>query len=367
VFLGESTFLKGESLSSLARMDHRPQWGSERSVAIAGNKLVLVNPYPGAPIPLLVSTNNTDSYLVDLPPGSSGLLRVKYVQDQFVSVGEKGLIIRSADGEHWTRSITTTTNDLYDIASGNGLWVAVGTNGTVLVSNDANAFPRTSSGTTGQLYGVTYGANGFVAVGESGTILRSSDGQHWSLQQVQPVDLFGVTYGNGRYVAVGASGHMFDSSDGLAWNHSRPGGARLNGVAYADGLFLAMEAGTSVGYVSPDARSWSAVALPKGSSSVSASENSIWITGTNNTSIFVAKVRRDAPQIVLNSKINEYGVLELSFTVPFGGSFELISSTDPGSTNWEHASSLSLDHPQETTFYYVLDGPARFFRVRLVQ
>jgi hypothetical protein len=63
---------------------------------------------------------------------------------------------------------------------------------------------RRTSGTSDWLFGVTYGNGLFVAVGWDGTILTSPDGVNWTARTSGTSNcLSGVTYGNGLFVAVG--------------------------------------------------------------------------------------------------------------------------------------------------------------------
>src|SRR5687768_14315686 len=59
------------------------------------------------------------------------LANVIFAQDQFVAVGNRGVVRTSMDGSNWTTRATGTTVDLADIAYGNGLFAAVATDGSV--------------------------------------------------------------------------------------------------------------------------------------------------------------------------------------------------------------------------------------------
>ena len=73
--------------------------------------------------------------------------------------------------------------------------VSVGNSGTILTSSDGNSWTERTSGTSEDLYDVTYGKGLFVVVGEDGTIITSPDEYFWTKRtSVTSVDLLGVTY-----------------------------------------------------------------------------------------------------------------------------------------------------------------------------
>ncbi len=75
-----------------------------------------------------------------------------------------------------------------------GLFVSVGSRGTILTSPDGNSWTKRTSGTSGTLKGVTYGNNTFVTVGGR-TILTSPDGNSWTKRTSGTSEYFtGVTY-----------------------------------------------------------------------------------------------------------------------------------------------------------------------------
>jgi len=86
--------------------------------------------------------------------------------------------------------------------------VSVGGSGTILTSSDRVTWTSRTSGTSNSLYGVTYGNGLFVTVGNSGTILTSSDGNTWTNKRTSGTseDIYEVTYGNSTFVTVGYLG-----------------------------------------------------------------------------------------------------------------------------------------------------------------
>ena len=79
----------------------------------------------------------------------------KWIVKLFVSVGEDGTILTSSDGNSWTERTSGTSEDLYEVTYGNGLFVTVG-RGTIITSTDGTTWTERDSGTSGDLFGVTY-------------------------------------------------------------------------------------------------------------------------------------------------------------------------------------------------------------------
>ena len=146
----------------------------------------------------------------------------------------------------WASRGSGSSNDLYGIAYGQGLFVIAGYSGLILTSDDGVSWTSQSSGTAKDFHGLTYSNGLFVAVGESGKIITSPDGIAWTSQASGTNRyLEEVTYGNGLYVAVGRSGTIQTSPDGAVWTVRSSGTMEnLNGVVFANGTFVAVGDGT---------------------------------------------------------------------------------------------------------------------------
>jgi hypothetical protein len=124
---------------------------------------------------------------------------------------------------------------------------------------------------------VTYGAGKFVALG-GGKLATSPDGVTWT-EQTPPAGSSWTSsiFAQGKFVALSGTDseqfptNVMTSSDGLNWNLSRDGltpGSLWLSLAYGNGTFVAGSFGTlSSTYMatSPDAVTWTPVALPVGS------------------------------------------------------------------------------------------------------
>jgi hypothetical protein len=162
--------------------------------------------------------------------------------NQYVAIGDGGLILCTTDTLVWSRPVSPTTNDLRGVIWANGLYIAVGFAGTILSSTEGVSWTTQISGTTNRLNGVGYNNGKFVAVGDAGTILYSTNGVRWnSIVTGVPYNLDGIGGGNATYsgsssglVIAGDSGTLLTSSDGLAWTIRSSGTfLGLNSVAYS--------------------------------------------------------------------------------------------------------------------------------------
>lgn len=161
---------------------------------------------------------------------------------QFVAVGEGGVILTSPDGLTWTSRTSGTTKRLRAAASSANQLVVVGEAGTILTSNDAIAWTPRNASTTETLRGVAAGPSSFIAVGGASTsLIRSSrDGIGWQSISVPTLDtLRGATWGNGLFVVVGQNGTILISPNGISWNSRSAGTSeRLDGVVWTGSQFV---------------------------------------------------------------------------------------------------------------------------------
>ncbi len=153
------------------------------------------------------------------------------------------------------------------VFSGN-LLVAVGDSGlceTTTTPMVKSSYVKRNPATTENLYGLAYGNGLFVAVGYHGVIVTSPDGVSWTLRCPfeesgvfpQGRSLIGVCYADGLWVAAGIDGRVKTSPDGITWTErgQAPGGARINALAYRNGTWVAA-AGSGYIYYSSNGISW---------------------------------------------------------------------------------------------------------------
>src|SRR5690606_38234663 len=166
-------------------------------------------------------------------------------------------IIRNLLLNHWAVFHSGTSENLYGVAYGNGLWVAVGAKGTILTSTNGTSWTGRSSGTTNNLNTVAYGNGLSVAGGDSGTIRTSTNGTSWTSRSGGTRNnLNTVAFGIGLWVAVGASGTILTSTNGTSWTARSSGTTNhLNPVAYGIGLWVAVGANGTI-LTSTNGTSW---------------------------------------------------------------------------------------------------------------
>jgi hypothetical protein len=98
-----------------------------------------------------------------------------------MTVGDNGTILTSSDGTTWTSKTSGTTNELWGVTYGNGIFVVVGPDGYIYTTSDGNSLTTRTSGISNDMWGITYGNSTFVTGGYGGEILTSSDnGTTWT-------------------------------------------------------------------------------------------------------------------------------------------------------------------------------------------
>jgi hypothetical protein len=189
------------------------------------------------------------------------VLAICHGGDNYVAVGNNGLITASADGKIWHNRSSFITETLNDVCSYNGRLVAIGRNGTIISSTDGASWQEQSSGTAKDLFSIVRGDDLYAVVGAEGTICTSSDGSTWSLcSPPTHNDLSSVAWSNGLFVATGANNIIIASENGKTWEIVSPamdtsfwvaGGVVTPGK---DGFVIVNALGQI--YFSPDGLTW---------------------------------------------------------------------------------------------------------------
>ncbi|MCL4180937.1 MAG: hypothetical protein KJ072_24715 [Verrucomicrobia bacterium] len=201
--------------------------------------------FPGSLVATTYLAANGGVYW-DFQPVQAGLSAfsgVHYGDQQFIAVGDRGLLSTSKDGVVWELGDSGTDFDLRGVAYGNNRYVVVGPR-AVLTS--PNGRDWSTSNAAVPLAGVVYGNGRFVAVGASGAIVTSESGDSWIRRDSGTSNtLYGVAYGGGAYVAVGTD--IVTSPDGTNWvRRPNPTTAVLRSIAYGGGSFIAVGDGYTV-------------------------------------------------------------------------------------------------------------------------
>jgi hypothetical protein len=112
------------------------------------------------------------------------LYRVRWVGNQFIVVGQNGVIFTSPDATNWTARVSGTTRWLTDAALVDGQWFVTGYQGTLLTSTDLANWTSLSLPTIKSLYGAASQNGQLVVAGIEGVVLRQQ-----IVPQLTPVKL----------------------------------------------------------------------------------------------------------------------------------------------------------------------------------
>lgn len=254
-------------------------------------------------------------------------------------------------------------NDLYCVASGNGVWVALGRGGARIRSTDGGATWQNQHQGESDIRSVAFGNGVFVAAGYGwrathyvSWLQSSRDGLQWTNHYAGLLDnetIEAVAFGNGRFVAVSGSGAAFTSTNGTNW--TRTEGVSPNGlikVTFGQGLFVALTGAYQYGTngatayyaTSADGVTWDSrmVNVPGYVSDITFGDGKFVLCGYSNYSTYpppaVALVSQDGATwasyaMPTNAYLSAIGFGGGRFvTVSWDGSGTIMSSTD--GTNW---------------------------------
>jgi photosystem II stability/assembly factor-like uncharacterized protein len=205
---------------------------------------------------LYVSTNGADWFHVQATPQ---IENISFLNGQFVVVGDKGMILTSADGMRWQVRASGTDRRLLEISYGNGTYAAVGVRGIVLTSPEAVTWTLRNSGTPDRLEAIHFADGVFTAAGENGTTITSPDGINWTKRNFGTTrDLDGMVITPNIVVVVGKAGTILTSTNGIDFVERNSGTTNnLHGVGWNTNQFVAIgEPGVVL--TSPDGIQWTA-------------------------------------------------------------------------------------------------------------
>ena len=196
----------------------------------------------------------------------------------YVSVGEKGVILISNDGINWKKITRTISGHNYEVFFENNTFVIIGQYGSILTSVDGIVWDEINKQDHNELSGITYGNGKFIVVQRQGgvlsslkgdkwelinldyninfdnvffansiyfgidgrTILQSKDGINWELYEVGVSGLFNLqsgVYGKDKYVLVG-NNVIANSENGIEWNVQRYNVNEFNHITFSGKFFL---------------------------------------------------------------------------------------------------------------------------------
>lgn len=166
-------------------------------------------------------------------------------KQQFVVVGDSGIILTSANGADWVPRASGTVNRLSAIAWGNNEYVAVGAGGAVVVSTDGinwtDHSPTSGPVNTSELLtsiawnGSTFAVSSFGDPNNASfpylgaaiaTNADPTDAKKWKLRYSDAISgtfLGHVFWDGSSFVAAGSGGTVLTSADGTTWNAQNTG------------------------------------------------------------------------------------------------------------------------------------------------
>jgi len=159
---------------------------------------------------------------------ASMLLDITRTGDGLVAVGERGHIIRSADGETWQQvEVVPTRSTLTSVFSKGGRLWAGGHDAVIITSGDGgNTWTRELFDPDRQqavMDIIFTDQNNGVAIGSYGLYLTTTDGgQSWQQSMVDEESDYHlnsmVLFGDGRRIIAGEAGYSYRSfNDGVTW------------------------------------------------------------------------------------------------------------------------------------------------------
>lgn len=205
-----------------------------------------------------------------MPNFSYDLNAVAYGKGVFVTVGTKGIIRVSPDGERWSDVKSGTSNALYDIVWTGKMFIAVGEKGTIITSTNGLQWKSTVSHTISPLYAVATNGQHHVVVGDYDTILYSTSNNMWQqakpfssilaedvkrlkvqsqganlFDQSLPVSFFtftDVTYGDKGFIVIANEEHVAGiSKDGVTWKPIYLGRSKIERIVSSGQKTIAVE------------------------------------------------------------------------------------------------------------------------------
>lgn len=292
---------------------------------------------------------------------------ITHADNRFVAVGGvpyyvggpvgSAAVVVSTNGFHWVGSLTNLENQLSAVAYGNGLWVVCGDDGGIYTSTNAVDWTdRSLPPTTHDLHKLVYGNGRFVAFAIfRDLVYHSTNGVDWvSADMPLAMEVNKVRFINGRFLGVGGDdddGFIFSSVDGLAWEKIILEGAGwLAGVAYGKGRYVAV--GRDVSAVSFDGTNWTTQRIPFSGWDVTFADGWFLAVGPN----YVTMISRDGVQwkTVKSSVVNNYALENLAFgggVVIANGGLSLYRGTISDSDDFKNR--LRLLSPAQLEFYGV--------------
>ena len=169
-----------------------------------GNDLFVVSGDIGK---IFTSTDGTN-WTPRATPTTNFLSSVAIGPNACVAVGKQGTLLRAGlDATNWTSVSVGTTNWLYRVRWLNGQFVVVGQNGVIYTSDNATNWTHRASGTTRWLNDVAFLDGKWFIAGNQATLLSSTDLVNWIPLPLPTIkSLYAAATQDGQLVLAGIEG-----------------------------------------------------------------------------------------------------------------------------------------------------------------
>jgi hypothetical protein len=125
----------------------------------------------------------------------------------------------SATQNAWTQSVSGTFATLHSVLWSGQEFIAVGDSGVVLTSGDGLAWTKQVSGTSKNLLAATWAGTKVLACGDSGTLIYSGNGLTWQKIDIglPNARIGAIAWSVSQFVASYGSNSLVLSKDGSSW------------------------------------------------------------------------------------------------------------------------------------------------------
>ncbi len=170
----------------------------------AGENLFLVAGEGGK----IFTSSDTTNWIPRVTPTANFLTSVAIGPNACVAVGAQGTLLRGGpDGANWSSVSLATTNWLYRVRWLENQFVVVGQNGVIFTSPDATNWVARASGTTRWLTDVSLVNGQWFVTGYQGTLVTSTNLVNWTSLSLPTIkSLYGAASQNGQLVVAGIEG-----------------------------------------------------------------------------------------------------------------------------------------------------------------
>ena len=154
------------------------------------------------------------------PFASKTFNAVTYGLDQFIAVGNGGIIYTSPDAITWTQQTSGTVTALTGVAaSPTKIIVSVGSGGGVYTSTDGVSWTSVATGSTATQNTIGYGNGVFV----TGPVYSSDDGVTWAATSgLFSPQVYSIVWDGTYYIAAALPGtsYIYRSLNGISWTNA---------------------------------------------------------------------------------------------------------------------------------------------------